>query len=78
MPVFKKSSEIPVSAEQLFEWHCRPGAFERLAPPWEQIELLSSEGVQDGGVAEILADRPDDIPGLVELRVREEPLDRPY
>jgi len=54
MPVFKKSSEIPVSAEQLFEWHCRPGAFERLAPPWEQIELLSSEGVQDGGVAEIL------------------------
>lgn len=54
MPVFEKTSEIPVSAEQLFEWHCRPGAFERLAPPWEQIELVSSEGVQEGSVAEIL------------------------
>ena len=54
MPVFEKSSEIPVSAEHLFEWHCRPGAFERLAPPWEQIELVSSEGVQEGAVAELL------------------------
>ncbi len=54
MPVVEKSSEIPASARQLFEWHCRPGAFERLAPPWEQIELVSSEGVQDGSRAEIL------------------------
>lgn len=54
MPVFEKSSEIPVCSDELFEWHRRPGAFERLAPPWESIELVSSEGVENGSRAEIL------------------------
>jgi uncharacterized protein (TIGR01777 family) len=25
---------VPVSAQRLFDWHMRPGAFERLSPPW--------------------------------------------
>lgn len=53
MPVFEKSTELPVSAEVAFAWHCRPGAFERLAPPWESIELLSTDGVVDGGIARL-------------------------
>ncbi len=53
MPVFEKSTELPVSAEVAFDWHCRPGAFERLAPPWESIELLSTDGVVDGGIARL-------------------------
>ena len=53
MPFFEKSSELPVSAEDAFAWHCRPGAFQRLAPPWESIELLSSEGVAEGSRAVI-------------------------
>jgi uncharacterized protein (TIGR01777 family) len=53
MTVFEKHSEIPVSAEQLFAWHCRPGAFERLAPPWESVELISTEGVAEGSLAEL-------------------------
>jgi ligand-binding SRPBCC domain-containing protein len=32
-------SLMPVSAEELLAWHARPGAFERLMPPWERIEL---------------------------------------
>ncbi|MHC4959385.1 MAG: TIGR01777 family oxidoreductase [Planctomycetota bacterium] len=34
----------------LARWHDRPGAFERLAPPWEAIELLDQQGEvpQDG------------------------------
>ncbi len=53
MPVFEKSTELPVSAQVAFDWHCRPGAFERLAPPWESIELLSTAGVVDGGIARL-------------------------
>lgn len=53
MPTFEKSSELPVSAEEAFAWHCRPGAFLRLAPPWESIELLSSDGVAEGSRATI-------------------------
>lgn len=30
-------------AEDLFAWHTRPGAFERLTPPWEQATLLDAE-----------------------------------
>jgi hypothetical protein len=47
MPVFEKSSELPVSGQAAFEWHCRPGAFGRLAPPWEAVELVETAPVED-------------------------------
>ena len=53
MTIFEKSTELPVSADEAFAWHCRPGAFLRLAPPWESIELLSSDGVAEGSRATI-------------------------
>jgi uncharacterized protein (TIGR01777 family) len=50
MPTFIRSQALPVSAEALFAWHARPGAFERLAPPWERITVERREGgIQDGG-----------------------------
>lgn len=30
---------MPCSADELFAWHLRPGAFLRLAPPWEQVQI---------------------------------------
>ena len=53
MPEFRKTSEISVSAGELFDWHCRPGAFERLVPPWESITLVATEGVSDGSRSEL-------------------------
>lgn len=51
MPNFEKSIALPVSAEELFEWHARRGAFERLAPPYESIEVLHSDhSIRDGSV----------------------------
>lgn len=45
-------SPMPASAEQVFDWHCRPGAFERLMPPWETVRVLEQDGgVADGGRA---------------------------
>ncbi len=33
-------SEMAVSAKDLWEWHERPKALERMIPPWENIEIL--------------------------------------
>lgn len=32
-------SELSCSASKLFDWHMRPGAFERLSPPWEVVRV---------------------------------------
>lgn len=42
--VFEARSRMPVPAEQLFAWHARPGAFERLTPPWEHVQVLRRVG----------------------------------
>jgi uncharacterized protein (TIGR01777 family) len=47
--VIERRVSLPVPAEEAFAWHARPGAFERLAPPWERIEILERRGgVEDG------------------------------
>lgn len=46
---FSRTLHVPVAAEALFAWHEAPGAFERLAPPWQRVEVLASDGsVHDG------------------------------
>ena len=44
---------VPVSAAELFRWHERPGAFERLAPPWQPVSLRQHDGIRDGDRAVI-------------------------
>src|SRR5690349_17736463 len=42
-------SQMPVPRETLFDWYERPGAFERLTPPFEPVELIErSGGIQVG------------------------------
>jgi len=48
VPVFLRRTEIPVPPADLFAWHERPGAFERLTPPWQPVALECSEGIRDG------------------------------
>ena len=50
MPVFERRSLMPVSAEELYEWHTRPGSFERMTPPWSRVRVLAHTGVglEDG------------------------------
>lgn len=49
MPTYEKRSLIDTPAPSLFAWHTRPGAFERLAPPWEHLRVLSRYGgIADG------------------------------
>lgn len=44
MPVFRRVSRLPVSAQRLYDWHAAPGAFERLAPPWEDLRDIERRG----------------------------------
>jgi hypothetical protein len=36
---YKKRCHLPVSPEAAFNGHDRPGAFERLIPPWDTVEI---------------------------------------
>ncbi|MEZ4565586.1 MAG: SRPBCC family protein [Desulfobacterales bacterium] len=41
---FKKSSQVNAPVEAVFKWHARPGAIERLSPPWDPLEIISRTG----------------------------------
>ena len=45
---FEKKTPIPASTAEVFDWHEREGAFQRLQPPWERVELVEFEGIRDG------------------------------
>jgi uncharacterized protein (TIGR01777 family) len=44
MSIFLKKTPIPVPQKILYDWHASGGAFFRLAPPWEQIEIQDWKG----------------------------------
>jgi uncharacterized protein (TIGR01777 family) len=44
MQAYSKRSEVPASRQDLFSWHKRPGAFERLTPPWEHVRVVDRTG----------------------------------
>ncbi len=45
---------MPVSARALFDWHERPGAFERLTPGWQPTRVISrTGGITDGSRVEV-------------------------
>lgn len=46
---FERSVRIERPAAEVFAWHERPGAFQRLAPPWQKLQVLSQAGgIRDG------------------------------
>ncbi len=46
---FTMETRLPVRAEEAFTWHTRAGAFERLLPPWQRVEVVErTGGIRDG------------------------------
>lgn len=46
---FRRELRVPHPVETLFAWHERPGAFERLSPPWDKPRVLEHiGGIRDG------------------------------
>jgi uncharacterized protein len=64
---------IPVSANALYEWHARPGAFERLSPPWRRVEVAESRGGIEPGDGKRL-ELPLLGPFAIEWDLEHEPL----
>lgn len=51
---FVQRSRVTASAAELFRWHAREGAFERLTPAWERVKVLArSGGIKDGGILKL-------------------------
>ena len=49
MPVFEARTEIEAPAAEAFRWHARPGAFVRLSPPWNRVDVLEARGGIENG-----------------------------
>lgn len=50
MARFVRTTPLPVSPGEAFDWHEREGAFERLLPPWQEIRILNRRGtIAPGG-----------------------------
>ena len=50
MPEFVLRTPLTHAVDKVFAWHMRPGAPERLIPPWENVEILERSGTPaDGG-----------------------------
>jgi len=52
---FTAASLFPCSARELHAWHSRPGALERLIPPWEPTRVVSRAGGIDPGDRVVMA-----------------------
>lgn len=52
---FRTSLDAP--GEAVFAWHERPGAFERLTPPWMKVSVLRTDGIRDGDRAAFVVRR---------------------
>ncbi len=42
-------TRVAAAAEKVYQWHERPGALERLIPPWESIEVLHRDPGLEAG-----------------------------
>jgi len=72
---FTYGSTLEAVPERVWDWHSRPGALERLMPPWDRVQVLRRTGsVADGDRTEIelragpftlawLAEHKDSDPG---------------
>ena len=48
--VFERSVRIARPVSDVFAWHERPGALQRLTPPWEKVAVLEQRGgIRKGG-----------------------------
>lgn len=62
MPIFTQRSVVSAPAQTLFEYHAGEGAFERLAPPWQNITVLEKQGTITDGSRLVIQLRQGPIP----------------
>jgi uncharacterized protein len=55
MAHYQREVYVPASPEEVFAWHARDGAFERLVPPWERVAIVERNGGLKEGARATLA-----------------------
>lgn len=73
---FERRVTVPVPVERLWEWHMAPGAFERLAPPWQRIEPVDLPESPAEGARAVFRLRKG--PFSIEWRAVLGPVEPPY
>ncbi|HEU4700197.1 MAG TPA: TIGR01777 family oxidoreductase [Gemmatimonadales bacterium] len=53
--VVEHTTPLPADADTVFAWHLRPGALERLTPPWERVRVAARDprGIVEGARVEL-------------------------
>lgn len=59
---FVRRSRIEAPPEEVYRWHAAPGAFQRLTPPWEPVEVLEEGGGLRNGAEVVLRVRLGPFP----------------
>lgn len=54
MPTFERRTVVPVTAQELYDWHARPGAFERLNPSFDPVEVEERRGGLEVGARTVI------------------------
>ena len=53
--VFERRLQLPVAATEAFAWHERPGALDRLIPPWESVRIADrGQGIRNGSIVKLI------------------------
>ncbi len=60
--VFIKRSRINAPVEMVFKWHSRPGALERLSPPWDPLQVIEKKGGIREGARAVLKMKAGPVP----------------
>ena len=56
--IFIAKSRFHATADEIFDWHEKPGAFERLSPPWVDVKCVErSGGIKDGSRVVLLLEK---------------------
>lgn len=52
--IFRYSSVIDAPAAEVFAWHERDGALERLSPPWDPLKIIMKGGISPGSITRMI------------------------
>ncbi len=64
--IFIKRSKINAPVREVFKWHSRPGAIERMSPPWDPLDVVYKSGGIEKGAKTIMKMSA----GLLSLKIR--------
>ncbi len=54
MATFTAATQLAASPSEVYNYHARPGALERLLPPWQRVEIVRPiDALRDGAQAEL-------------------------